>query len=334
MQALVLVGGLGTRLRPLTFTRPKPLLPVLNVPLVDRILDGLPEAIDEAVVAGGYRMEDVEAHFEEHPPDVDVTLVDEDRRLGTAGAIKNAEHALEDRFFVLNGDVLCSLDLEAMVDFHEEKDADATIALWDVDKPQHFGVMDMVGDRIQAFVEKPPTKEEAPSTLANAGTYLLEPEILDAIPAGQKVSIEKETFPSLLDEGADLFGFPFEGYWVDCGRPETYRQAHATLLEQEGRDREVGKAARIQGAVEDWVSVGDDATVHGGATVARSVLLDGARIEPEATVRDSVLGEGATVEAGATVEEGVLGDEAVAQAGEVVKGTAIDGPKAGAETDG
>lgn len=334
MQALVLVGGLGTRLRPLTYTRPKPLLPVLNVPLVDRILEGLPPVIDEAVIAGGYRMEDVEAHLDEEPPGVDVTLVDEDEQLGTAGAIKNAEDVLEGPFFVLNGDVLCSLDLEAMLDFHREKEADATIALWEVDKPQHFGVMDMVGDRIQAFVEKPPTKEDAPSTLANAGTYLLEPEVLDAIPAGEKVSIEKETFPGLLNDGADVFGFAFEGYWVDCGRPETYRQAHALLLEEEGRDREVGAGSRVQGDVEGWISVGDDATVHGGATVARSVLLDGARVEPEATVRDSVLGTDATVEAGATVEASVLGDEAVAAAGDIVKGTAIDGPHGEGDPDG
>jgi mannose-1-phosphate guanylyltransferase len=327
MQALVLVGGLGTRLRPLTFTRPKPLLPVLNEPLIDRILDDLPDLVDEAVIAGGYRMEDVEAHFEENPRDVEVTLVDEDERLGTAGAVKNAQEALDGPFFVLNGDVLCSLDLEAMRDVHEEKEADATIALWDVEKPQHFGVMDMVGDRIQAFVEKPPTKEEAPSTLANAGTYLLEPEVLDAIPEGEKVSIEKETFPQLLDEGADIFGFPFEGYWVDCGRPETYREAHATLLEQEGRDRELGDRARIQGTIRGWVSMGEGATVHGGATVARSVLLDGARVEPEATIRDSVLGEGATVEAGATVEEGVLGDDATVEAGDTVKGTTVAGPE-------
>ncbi len=328
MQALILVGGLGTRLRPLTYTRPKPLLPVANTPLVDHLIEKVPEDVTRIVLAGGYRMGDLEAHFaaREDLGGREIVLVEEEERMGTAGAIKHAGEHLTEPFLVLNGDVLSSLDLDAFRAFHGARGGAGSIALWEVEDPRHFGVMRMEGDQILEFVEKPETLDEAPSRLANAGTYLLEPEVLERIPPGRKVSIERETFPELLDDGGELFGFPFTGWWVDCGRPETYLRAHELVLRHRGTDRAVDASATMDGTVEGWVSVGADATVDAGATLTRSVLLPGARVEEGATVVDSVLGEGATVGAGARVEGSVLGDGVRVDAGSVVKGARLAPP--------
>lgn len=329
MQALILVGGLGTRLRPLTYTRPKPLLPVANTPLVDHLIEQVPEDVTRIVLAGGYRMGDLEAHFDARDDlgDREIVLVEEEERMGTAGAIKHAEEHLDEPFLVLNGDVLSSLDLDALRRFHEDRGGVGTIALWEVEDPRHFGVMRMDGDRILEFVEKPETLEDAPSNLANAGTYLLEPEVLDRIPAGRKVSIERETFPELLDDGGELYGFPFTGWWVDCGRPETYLLAHQLVLRHRGTDRAIDPTATVDGDVEGWASVGPGARVGEDALLRRSVLLADAVVEPGAAVVDSVLGEGATVGEGAVVEDAVLGDGVHVDAQDVVKGERLAPPQ-------
>lgn len=325
MQAVILAGGQGTRLRPLTATFPKPLLPVANVPIIRRIIDKMPADVDEVLLAVNYRLEQLADYFREHDVGRNVTLVEEKEPLGTAGAIKNVSAHLDGPFFVFNGDVLDSLDLEAFRSFHEKKKAAATIALWKVPDPRHFGVMEMRGDRILRFVEKPETREAAPSDLANAGTYLLEPEVLDLIPEGKAVSIERETFPALLEGGRKMHGFPFTGYWVDCGRPETFLKANELVLQQEKRTVVMGEGTRNVGAtIDDWAVAGARCTLGADVEIARSVLLDDVQVGSNVTIKDSIVGPRVRIEDDAAIVDCVVGEGARVEKGLLLKSVKVD----------
>ncbi|MDX1611013.1 MAG: NDP-sugar synthase [Candidatus Thermoplasmatota archaeon] len=304
MEAVILSGGFGTRLRPLTYTRPKPLLPIANKPMVQHILDRLPDEVDRAVLASGYKVEEIRAWAETLDHRVELVVIDEEEPLGTGGAIKNVEDEITGEFLCFNGDVLSSLDLDRLVATRREHDAMGALALWEVDEPEHFGVVAMDGPKITDFVEKP-DPGQAPTNLINAGTYCFSQDILDHIPAGRKVSIEREIYPKLIEEGYDLIGLPFQGWWVDCGRPEVYLQAHEILLDG---TLEAGPGATMDGAWEGWACLGANAKVASGATLTRSILLDGAKVEAGATLVDTIVGEGATVGKDARLTGCVVGD--------------------------
>jgi NDP-sugar pyrophosphorylase family protein len=329
MQAVILAGGQGTRLRPLTETFPKPLLPVANVPIIRRIIDKLPADVDEVLLAVNYRLEQLADYFREHDVGRNVTLVEEKEPLGTAGAIRNVSSHLEGTFFVFNGDVLDSLDLEAFRRFHQKRKSAATLALWRVPDPRHFGVVEMKGDRIVRFVEKPETRELAPSDLANAGTYLLEPEVLDIIPEGKAVSIERETFPALLESGGPMNGFPFEGFWVDCGRPETFLRANEAVLRQSGRNVLVGEGTRnVGGSIDDWAVLGANCVLGTDVEIARSVLLDGVVVGSNVTIKDSIVGPNVRIEDDAALVDCVVGEGARVEKGLLLKSVKVDARKA------
>jgi mannose-1-phosphate guanylyltransferase len=327
MKAVVLVGGFGTRLRPLTLGTPKQMLPVVDRPMIEWVVGHLGRhGVDEAVLALGYRPDDFLAAY----PDarcggVRLSYAVEDTPLDTAGAIRFAasQAGIDERFLVLNGDVLTDLDVGGLVGFHADRGASATIHLIPVDDPSRYGVVPTDGEgRVLDFVEKP-RLEDAPSRWINAGTYVLEPEVLDWIPPAGRVSVERETFPALAAEGR-LFGYEVDTYWLDAGTPETYLQAQLDLID--GRRREqpaavapsatVGADAKVEHAV---LMAG--AVVADGAAVLDSAVLPGARIEAGATVRDSVIGPRSVVGADAVVEAGsVIGDDAVVEPGEVLSG--------------
>lgn len=320
MQAVILAGGQGTRLRPLTLTCPKPLLPIANVPMVRRIVDRLPSDVDEVILAVNYRPEMLREYFASHDVGRTVTIVEEEMPLGTAGAIKNVERHVTGPFFVFNGDVLDTLDLDAFRRFHFEKKGMGTISLWNVADPRHFGVMEMDGERIMRFIEKPETREAAPSSLANAGTYLLQPDVFDLIKAGTPTSIERETFPAILASGAHLYGFPFEGFWVDCGRPETYLKANEAVLRASERPVLIGEGTVNRGArFDDWVVIGANCKLGADVEIARSVLLDGVTIGKDVTIRDSIIGPNTVVEDNAALVDCVTGDGARIQRGVLLK---------------
>lgn len=328
MEVVVLAGGFGTRVRPLTYTRPKPLLPVANKPLIQHVLDRLPDEVDRVVVPVNYLEEQIEAYFVEHPDDR-VVLVSEETPLGTGGAIKNCEDHLTGPFLVYNGDIVASIDLTEFTRFMRSKEALAGVSLWPVDEPWHFGVVEQAEDgRITRFVEKPDQGKE-PSNLINAGHYYLDPEILDRIPAGKKVSLEREVYESMAADGEAIYGQPFEGYWVDCGRPETVLEAHRVFLEAQGQKR----------VVADGVEVEDDASIEGyavaegcrigaGSRIRRSCLLPGVDVGADATVEDCILGEGVVVEQGATLRNTVVGDFAV-----IERGSTIDDQRVGMKVE-
>jgi mannose-1-phosphate guanylyltransferase len=312
MRAVVLVGGFGTRLRPLTATIPKPMLPVGHRPIVENLVRSLASAgITEVTLALGFKPEPFLAAF----PDgtcagVDLRYAVEPEPLDTAGAIAFAARAsgIDDTFVVVNGDVLTDLDVAALIAFHRRTGAEGTLHLTPVDDPSAFGVVDLAPDgRVRRFVEKPP-RDEAPSNLVNAGTYVLEPSVVDRVPVGARRSIERDVFPTMVDEGT-LFAVATDDYWVDTGRPATYLQANLDLLH--GRRRGLSCAAVEQGAVvaADAVVVdslvGLGAVVEAGAEVRGSVVLPGAHIASGAHVIDSVVM--GRVGSGARLEAGVIG---------------------------
>lgn len=314
MEALILAGGFGTRIRPLTYSRPKPLLPIANRTMIERVLDCMPKAVDTVLLPTNYLGEAVRAHFEEHP-DPRLVFVDEPEPLGTGGAIKNCEDRLTGPFIVFNADIVSSIRLEDLVAFHRKHRATATISLFPVDEPWHYGVVRLGAQgRILEFVEKPPKGAE-PSRLINSGHYFLDPSLLDRMPKGKFVSLEREVFTPLAAEGGAIFGFPFEGYWIDAGRPETYLEAHRLVLEVEGKARVVGDEVEgLRTSTFESYALGDRVHLHKGARIERSVLFADVEIGPKAVVQDSILGQGVEVEAGVHLEKCVVGDFAVIEA--------------------
>lgn len=337
MHAVVLVGGFGTRLRPLTYTRPKQMLPIVNRPLIEHLVARLVEAgVDQVVLAMGYKPDAFrEAYPDNRCAGAALHYAVEPEPLDTAGAIRFAAvHAgINERFLVLNGDVLTDLDLGKFASFHEEVGAEATIHLHPVDDPSRFGVVptDDHG-RVLEFVEKP-APGEAPTNLINAGTYMLEPSVLDRIADGRPVSVEQEIFPSIAAHGR-LYATAGSSYWIDVGVPAQYLQAHLDILRRvpgagsgDGRDAIAAGATIEPGATVELTSLGPGASVAAGARVQRSVLLPGAQIGPDAVVEDSVLGEGAVVEAGASITgESVVGDGEIVSAGAQLVATRLPAP--------
>ena len=333
MQAVVLVGGEGTRLRPLTLETPKPMVPVMNMPFLERTLRRLKDAgIDDVILPAGYLPEAITSYFGDGASlGLTIRYVIEDVPLGTAGALKNVEQYIDGPFFVLNGDVLTSLDLRAMLDYHRAKGGIATMHLIHVDDPSPFGVAvhDAAG-RIERFVEKP-KREEAPSNEINAGTYILEREILDFIPAGRPVSIERETFPELIASGRPLYAYTTDDYWIDLGRPEAYLDAHRHIFDG---DMPLGSVPEVDGpgretipasAVRPPVFVGRDCRVAPDAVVGPyTVLGDGCEIHAQAVVADSLLWDRVTVEEGAELTWAIVASRARIGAGaRVGRGTVI-----------
>ena len=317
MQAVVLVGGFGTRLRPLTADRPKQMLPVVDRPMIEHVVAHLAaHGITRVVLSLGFRPE---AFLEAYPDGTCVGLpvhyAVEPEPLDTAGAVRfaAADAGIGDTFLVLNGDVLTDLDVTAVVDDHRTAGALATIALTEVDDPSRYGVVSLADDgphggRVVGFVEKP-SPAEAPSRWINAGTYVLEPEVLDRIPAGRRVSIEREVFPDLAADRR-LRGVRSDAYWLDTGTPEAYLRAQSDLLD--------GTRGRLD-------PVDPTARVHDGATVERTELRPGASVGPGATVCDAVLMDGAVVEAGAVVHRSVLGPGSRVGRGATVTGETLVG---------
>jgi len=326
VKAVVLLGGEGTRLRPLTYTTPKQLLPVAEVPMLERVLAHLRRhGVDEAVLSLGYRPD---AFLAAYPggeaAGVRLAYAVEPEPLDTGGAIGFAAHhaGIDETFIVVNGDVLTDADTSALVAFHRSHGAAATLQLTGVEDPSRFGVVPTDDDgRVIEFVEKP-APGTATTNLVNAGTYVLEPEVVARIPAGRRVSVERETFPALAAENA-VYALASEAYWLDTGTPSAYLQANRDLLDGT-RPGPPAPGARslgpgvwalgdpvVDGEVHAPCLLGDGAAVAGAAAVTGSVIGAGCVVERGARVEGSVLLPGARVAAGARVTGSVLGRRSV-----------------------
>ena len=321
MQLVVIAGGFGTRLRPLTLHRPKALVPLLNRPQILYILDRLSSSVDEVIVAVNYGFAPLRDYFDAHDVGRTVTVVEETTPLGTAGAIKNVEGHIGGTFAAFNGDVVDTLDMEAFLTFHRRHGTIASLAVWPVEDPSAFGVLALDGDRATRFLEKPKASE-APSNLVNAGRYIFEPEVFDFIDSGREVSLEREVFPKLIFEG--LYAFRYDGYWSDAGTLASYLHAQALLLEAGGAgiadDAEVGRAAIgkpvligngcfVEGRVGPRAVLGKGCRI-GRASISESALLDHVNVDDRAEIASSIVGSGASIGEGAVVQDTIVGDGA------------------------
>ncbi len=331
MQAVIIAGGLGTRLRPLTYTRPKPLIPLLNREMILHVLDRLPREVDDIILPVNYMVDRMRDFFRDSDVGRNVRIVEERTPLGTGGALKNVEQFLADRFLVFNGDVISSINVPDMLRHHEENDCIATIALWEVEDPSAFGAVGLRdGSRITRFVEKP-AAGKAPSRCINAGIYVFEREVLGSIPGGKQVSMEREVFPKIIKKG--LYGYRFEGYWADAGTLKNYIRAMKMLLISGGTEINrsvkinegatvekpvnVGPGCTIGGSLGPCVSLGSDCEVR-DATLSDCALFDGVTVHKDAKIKGSIIGGGCKIGPRASITGSIIGDGVSVKAGQVI----------------
>lgn len=326
-EAVLLVGGQGTRLRPLTIHTPKPMLPVAGVPFtVHQITRARDAGVSRIVLATSYRADVFRDFMEGADLGIEVVIATEDEPLGTGGAIRHALPHLEsgpaDPVLVFNGDVLSGLDIRGLLDRHRAADADVTLYLTPVEDPRAYGLVptDPEG-RVTAFLEKPTSDEEIVTNTINAGCYVFRRSLIDGIPTGRPVSVERETFPGLLASGANVLGVIDSGYWLDLGTPLSFVQGscdlvlgaapspavprHGDLLALDGA--RIAPGAQVHGGT----TVGRDAHIGEGAVVIGSVIFDAARIEAGAHVVGSIVGRGTVIGEGAVLRGAVVGDHAI-----------------------
>jgi mannose-1-phosphate guanylyltransferase len=331
LKALILAGGFGTRLRPLSCTRPKILFPILNKPLLQRTLERLAQnGINEVILAVNYQTEfyiknskipknGIKIIYSRDPPT---------KPLGTGGPIKNAQKFIGfEPFMVVNGDIFTDINYKEILKVHEEKNAVATIALHRVEDPSKYGVAELTNDNhIKKFIEKPP-KEVAPTNLINAGVYVLNPEILNRIPEKQKVSMEREIFPKLAEEGK-LYGCVFNGLWKDIGEIKDYLEVNKILLEMFAKkqkhkimdkvkvnkpiafDKEV--SVGTESIIGPNVILGQNVNVGSNVCIKNSVVFPRVVISDSSSINGAIIGEGVVIGRRVKIGEGcVIGDYAV-----------------------
>ncbi len=339
MRAIVLVGGEGTRLRPLTWRTPKQLVPVLNRPLLDHLLLHLKaHGVDRVTLAMTRRSDLIQRAYEDGGRlGIALEYAYEETPLGSGGAIASIAGGWDEPFFVCNGDIITDLDLSAMWRAHQERGAVLSISLFEVEDPSAFGVADLAeGFRIRRFVEKP-KREEAPSRLVNSGTWIFDPSLLARMEPTAFHRVEERLFPDLCNAGEPVFGFDHSGgYWGDVGNPAALLRVNLDLVQGAIPARLAGLGVTHGVLVDASATVEDGARVEGpavigagcviarGARVTRSVLWDGVHVGADAVVRGSTVASGARIEGGAVVEDGVVAHEAVVPARASVHGASVE----------
>ncbi|MCK5636711.1 MAG: NDP-sugar synthase [Thermoplasmatales archaeon] len=307
MEAIILAGGFGTRLRPLTYTKAKSLLPILNKPMIVHLIETLPEEVNKVVLAVNYKKDQIEKYFKENDCGKKIIVNDEPKPLGTGGAAKFAEKHITGRFLVLNADVICSLNLGDMIKFHKKNNAMATISLWPVENVSEFGVADVKEDgNIVGFVEKP-KPEDAPSEFINAGAYCLEPEVLDYIETGRLISMEKEIFPQIIKDTGRFYGFKFTGHWMDIGRISSYIEVHKFLMEKRNIQNFQGKNNSINGLLKQSC-IGNHVSIGKNSSIDSSIIYDNAIIGENVKLTGCIIGENSKVGNFSNLTDTVIGD--------------------------
>ena len=332
MKAVILVGGEATRLLPLTINTPKAMVPVLNTPFLEHVIRYLSShQIKDITLAQSHLAQSIESYFGDGSQfGVKLSYSVEDVPLGTAGAVKNAERHLDETFLVLNGDIITDLDITAMIDYHRGSKATATIALTPVDDPTSYGLIETNAQgRVTRFLEKPKWSEVT-TNMINAGTYVLEPEVLAQIPPQANFSFERGVFPLLLDQGQPIYAYPSSAYWIDIGTPEKYLQLHRDLLSGKssqytpspervviGEHCHIHPTTQLKGAVvigagctilEDTVIeesvIWRNAQVGERVNLKNSIVADNCCLNPDSIIEDSVLADNVTVASGYKLEPG------------------------------
>jgi mannose-1-phosphate guanylyltransferase/phosphomannomutase len=339
MRAVLMAGGSGTRLRPLTCDLPKPMVPILNRPISEHIVNLLKRNGITEIIATLHYLPDVMRDYFQDGKDFGVQMtyaVEEDQPLGTAGCVKNISDLLDDTFLVISGDSVTDFDLKAAVRFHKEKGSKATLVLTRVPNPIEFGVVITDEEnRIRRFLEKPSTSEIFSDTV-NTGTYILEPEVLDYLPDNQESDFSKELFPLLLEKGEPLFGYVADGYWCDVGHLEAYREAQYDALHGKvlvdyaypetspgvwvGQNTQIDPSAQINPPVligdncrigartvlEPGTVVGDNVTIGNDADLKRPIVWNGAIVGDEVHLRACTIARGVRVDRRSHILEGAV----------------------------
>jgi mannose-1-phosphate guanylyltransferase len=331
LKAVILVGGEGTRLRPLTYHTPKPMVPVLNLPFLEHVIRNLKEHnITEIVMAQFYLPASMREYFGDGSKfGVKLYYVMEEKPLGSAGAVKNVEDFLDGTFFVLNGDIIHNRDFTAILKFHRRHRAKVTIVLTPVADPTQYGVVETdTNNRVKRFLEKPKA-EEVTTNMINAGTWVVEPEILQRIPPDTKCSFERDVFPQMLADKVPFYAYVTDNYWMDTGTPENYIQLHRDILngKHEGYavDEEVmiGKRCRIDASAKfkGKVVIGDNCKVGKGVKFTGPVIIGpNCRIGENTTITDSVLwhdddiGNNVKIKSSILADNCKIGDESILNA--------------------
>jgi len=334
VKAVIIAGGFGTRLRPLSCTRPKHLFPIGGRPLLDWTLERLSKAdVDEVVFALNYLFEAFVKRYGKSTYGMKLHYSQETKPLGTGGCVKNAEKIIghKEPFFLLNGDILSKIDYLKLTAEHVKNNATATMSLHKVDDPSRYGVAEMAEkNHIKRFVEKP-EHGKAPSNLINAGVYVLSPGIFDYIPAGMRVSIEREVFPALVRD-KKLFGYESKGLWIDIGEPSDYLMGNRLLLEVELKNGATASSVRLEGDVKisnpvvigkhaciggkskigPHVTIGENANIGRGVSIVNSIIFPGAVISNFSSVKSAIIGEDAIVGTRVKIRDNcIIGDHAV-----------------------
>lgn len=342
MKAVILVGGKATRLLPLTCNRPKAMMPVLNRPFLEYVFRHLTAyGVADIVLAQGYLAESLQSYLGDGARfGVRLNYSNEDSPLGTAGAVKNAEKYLDGAFLVLNGDIVTTLDIKSMLDFHRKRKAKLTIALTPVDDPTAYGLVETDAQgKISRFLEKP-KPDEITTNLINAGTYIVEQDVLRQIPAGKAVSFEREVFPNLVARKEPVYAYPSSAYWIDMGTPEKYLQLNQDLLTGKcpgyltdknsaiDKSADVHPTAEIKGPVLIGVNctigrrvkiigptvIGDGCTIQDDGLVESSVIWQNVSLDKKVTVTNSILADNCHLEAGSNCGSAILGDSVTVKA--------------------
>ncbi|HET6406207.1 MAG TPA: NDP-sugar synthase [Candidatus Thermoplasmatota archaeon] len=328
MKAVVMAGGEGTRLRPLTLDVPKPFIRVAGKPAIEYALDGLVAAgIKDIIVTTFYKPERLIQHLSGGARlKARIFYSVEDEAMGTAGGVAKCLPLIgNDTVVVLSGDVIADVNIKALVEAHRKSGAVATMALTRVENVSEFGIvgLDDTG-RIVKFKEKPKTKEEAFSNLINTGIYVLEPEALRAVPENTQFDFSKQLFPKLLESGQKLQGVPLEGFWMDVGRPSDLIKASDELGRKRGHKDGLREGAKLDGAKVARTDLYSGASIDAGATVEDCILYDGARVEADAVLRQTILAPEAVVGKGATVVDCVIGRGARVKPGAKLTGQKVE----------
>lgn len=349
MKALILVGGEGTRLQPLTCNTPKAMVPVLNKPFLEHVISHLAKhQVKDIVLAQGYLAQSIESYLGEGSQlGVKLSYVVEYTPLGTAGAIKSARSYLDETFLTMNGDIFTDLNITDMVEFHRQQRAKVTIALTPVSDPTAYGLVETDNrGRILRFLEKPGW-DEVTTNMVNAGIYIIEPDVLTQIPSRRKVSIERETFPRLLARKEPVYSYPTLAYWLDMGTPGKYLQLHRDLLNGKsghhtpatdkevviGQQCNIHPTAQINGPViigdncnigenvrlTGPVVIGAGCTVLEGSVIEDSFIWENVRMGPRARLKTSAVADNCCLSADSIIEEAVLGDNVTVTSGTRLK---------------
>lgn len=350
MKAVILSGGFGTRLRPLTVNTPKSMVPVLNIPFLEYFIKRLKShKVSDITLAVSYLAEPIKDYFEDGSRfDVNLSYTIEDIPLGTAGAVKNAGNFIDEPTLVFNGDIFTDLDLTAMMDEHKKNNAMLTIALTPVDDPTSYGLVETDSqNRILRFLEKP-NPDDITTNMINAGTYIIEPEVMSLIPSQTNCSFERDIFPLLLREKKDVFAYTADCYWMDIGKPENYFQLHYDLLNGKsnqysfnnnrkkittgsnciihpsaqitgpvviGNNCTIGEYVQINGPV----VIGPNCQVSNSSIVDDCILWKSVHVEPFAKMKHTIIASNSHIGSGSIIEGAVLGSNTIIGYGQRIK---------------